>query len=786
MRRWRRLFVHLFIFFNFIESLFSARLLTRIVPESFRTTVQISQIDTRARLSMKMAVMGEIALIAFTSGFIGSPANEPILALVIALSIFYTTLVFLGQFWIRSRRKIELLKFFFRIYGFLQFSIGAGWGGIIISTLPHSNAVQMAQIYAILIGLISTAVFAGPITFSLLFWTPLVTGSMIALLLPASHTQIATLVGMVAYDVVSFILIIELSRKLVEREVGAIRIARLKEETEILLRDFQQGASDWLFELDDSLTIVNPSERFCEVARRRSSAMQVNLRNLLLDGDGSIFRHRDEAIDKLMAQLESHLPFRDMIVSIPFDGELRWWDLSAKPIFKESGELGCYRGVGRDITDLHRSRERVTYLARHDPLTTLFNRDMFAVALAQAIDEAEQMPAALLCVDLDYFKTVNDSFGHAVGDNLLRAAAERLCGCVRGRDMVFRLGGDEFAIIVPGVQRPEVASIAARIVEHLGQPFRIRSLTMTVGVSVGIAMLPNDARTPEGIHHCADLALYQAKVEGRGRFNFFNSDTQDAITRRIAIHADLKNTAIRNQLFLEYQPIVDLRTGAPVAMEALVRWRHPARGIISPGEFISIAEDSGLIGMIGKYVIDMACQAAAQLTQDLQVTINLSPRQLRDETLPDKIAEVMEQNGLGPGRIAFEITETCLLDVSGHSLDLLDRIRALGCEIILDDFGTGYSSFRPIHEYKFDRIKIAQALLEDVFLHTNGRVILETVINMGQRIGIDMIAEGIETESQAGLLRDLGCPYGQGYWFSRPISEVYLLENYGVSPTAVG
>lgn len=178
MRRWRRLFVHLFIFFNFIESLFSARLLTRIVPESFRTTVQISQIDTRARLSMKMAVMGEIALIAFTSGFIGSPANEPILALVIALSIFYTTLVFLGQFWIRSRRKIELLKFFFRIYGFLQFSIGAGWGGIIISTLPHSNAAQMAQIYAILIGLISTAVFAGPITFSLLFWTPLVTGSI--------------------------------------------------------------------------------------------------------------------------------------------------------------------------------------------------------------------------------------------------------------------------------------------------------------------------------------------------------------------------------------------------------------------------------------------------------------------------------------------------------------------------------------------------------------------------------------------------------------------------------
>lgn len=774
------------MFYNFRQLFRNKIFFSKLIPESFVTSVQISQIDTRARLSIKMAAIGEIALVAFTYSFIGGIVDRILIPFVFLLSICYGALIFIGQFWIRSRRKAELLKIFFRIYGALQFLIGFGWGGVIITTLPHSNSVQMAQIYAILIGLISTAVFAGPVTFSLLFWTPLVTGSMIALLLPGSHTSVATLVGIAAYDVVSFILIIELSRKLVEREVGAIRIARLKEETEILLRDFQQGASDWLFELDGSLTIVNPSERFCEVARRSASAMRINLRTLLLDGDGSIFRHKDEAIDKLMEQLESHLPFRDVIVSIPFDGELRWWDLSAKPIFRETGELACYRGVGRDITDLHRSRERVTYLARHDPLTTLFNRDMFAVALAQAINDAEQAPAALLCVDLDYFKTVNDSFGHAVGDNLLRAAAERLCGCVRGRDMVFRLGGDEFAIIVPGVQRPEVASIAARIVEHLGQPFRIRSLTMTVGVSVGIAMLPNDARTPEGIHHCADLALYQAKVEGRGRFNFFNSDTQDAITRRIAIHADLKNTAIRNQLFLDYQPIVDLSTGAPVAMEALVRWRHPARGIISPGEFISIAEDSGLIGMIGKYVIDMACQTAAQLTPGLQVTINLSPRQLRDETLPDKIAEVMAQNRLGPGRIAFEITETCLLDISGHSLDLLDRIRALGCSIILDDFGTGYSSFRPIHEYRFDRIKIAQALLEDVFLHTNGRVILETVISMGQRIGIDMIAEGIETESQAGLLRSLGCPFGQGYWFSRPISNVHLLQNYGVAGTSVG
>lgn len=757
-----------------------------LVPIEYRERVQIAQIDTRSRLSMKMGIVGDIVVSAFAYGFIDKRRTILIFFFVFLVLVCYSIIMWLGWLWKYTERKIYIFPKIHFGYCFVQFMLGFSWAGVIFFALPVSNSYQISQIYAILIGLVGTAVFAGPAIYSILFWTPLVIGSTIALLIQSNQIQISTMVGVVAFFALSFASIIELSRKLVEREVGAIRIARLKEETEILLRDFQQGASDWLFELDGSLAIVNPSERFCEVARRSASAMRINLRTLLLDGDGSIFRHKDEAIDKLMEQLESHLPFRDVIVSIPFDGELRWWDLSAKPIFRETGELACYRGVGRDITDLHRSRERVTYLARHDPLTTLFNRDMFAVALAQAINDAEQAPAALLCVDLDYFKTVNDSFGHAVGDNLLRAAAERLCGCVRGRDMVFRLGGDEFAIIVPGVQRPEVASIAARIVEHLGQPFRIRSLTMTVGVSVGIAMLPNDARTPEGIHHCADLALYQAKVEGRGRFNFFNSDTQDAITRRIAIHADLKNTAIRNQLFLDYQPIVDLSTGAPVAMEALVRWRHPARGIISPGEFISIAEDSGLIGMIGKYVIDMACQTAAQLTPGLQVTINLSPRQLRDETLPDKIAEVMAQNGLGPGRIAFEITETCLLDISGHSLDLLDRIRALGCSIILDDFGTGYSSFRPIHEYRFDRIKIAQALLEDVFLHTNGRVILETVISMGQRIGIDMIAEGIETENQAGLLRSLGCPFGQGYWFSRPISNVHLLQNYGVAGTSVG
>ncbi|GAN74437.1 signaling protein [Acidiphilium multivorum AIU301] len=306
---------------------------------------------------------------------------------------------------------------------------------------------------------------------------------------------------------------------------------------------------------------------------------------------------------------------------------------------------------------------------------------------------------------------------------------------------------------------------------------------MTIGASIGAAMLPSDANSPAGAHHCADIALYQAKVEGRGKFCFFDARTQDAISKRITIHTDLKSPAVRQQLFLEYQPIIDLRTGKPIAMEALVRWQHPVRGVINPTDFISIAEDSGFINVIGKHVIDMTCRSAALMTPNLEFAINLSPRQLRDEMLPDKISEVLRKNDIDGRRISFEITETCLLDVGGNSLGLLDKIRALGCRIVLDDFGTGYSSFRPLHNYDFDRIKIAQALLDDVFLSPSRQIILETVVAMGQRIGIDMIAEGVETEQQAALLRSLDCPFAQGFWFSRPISDTQLIREYGVANT---
>ena len=778
-----RLKAHIIHFCKNIETLLSRLSGLIIVPVQYRSAVQMAQIDTRSRLSSKMAVVGEIVLLAFAYGYVGKPRTASFFIFVILVSVSYGALVWLGQSWKRSQRKSKFVPNFHWGYCVTQFTLGAAWAGVVSAALPQADKDQLAQIYAILIGLVGTAVFAGPAIYSLLFWTPLVFGSTIALILPSAQTNGATLIGIFSFYFLTFVSIIELSRKMVEREVGTIRIAHHKEETEILLRDFQQGASDWFFELDRDLMIVNPSDRFCEVAQRSVTEMQISFHNLLLNGDGSIIRHRDDAIDKLMTHLEGHTIFRDAIVSIPFSGELRWWDLSGKPIFDESGSFVGYRGVGRDVTDLHRSRERVVYLARHDPLTSLLNREMFSIALEQSPHDADAMQTAILCVDLDYFKSINDSFGHGVGDNLLRAAAERLRSCVRERDMVFRLGGDEFAIILPEVERSDVELIAKRIIDHLAQPFRIRNLTMTIGASIGAAMLPTDANSPAGAHHCADIALYQAKVEGRGKFCFFDARTQDAISKRITIHTDLKSPAVRQQLFLEYQPIIDLRTGKPIAMEALVRWQHPVRGVINPTDFISIAEDSGFINVIGKHVIDMTCRSAALMTPNLEFAINLSPRQLRDEMLPDKISEVLHKNDIDGRRISFEITETCLLDVGGNSLGLLDKIRALGCRIVLDDFGTGYSSFRPLHNYDFDRIKIAQALLDDVFLSPSRQIILETVVAMGQRIGIDMIAEGVETEQQAALLRSLDCPLAQGFWFSRPISDAQLIREYGVANT---
>lgn len=756
------------------------------VPAQFRMAVQLAQIDTRARLSVKMAVVGEIVLIAFALGFVGTPGMTLFYGFTLFVSILYGILIWLGRTWRRHSRKKEIFTAFQRSYCTLQFLLGASWSGVIGSALPHADASQIAQIYAILIGLLSTAVFSGPALYSLLLWGPLVLGSTIALLAPGAGTDPATFIGILAYDILSFLSIVELNRKLMEREIGALRIAHLKEETELLLRDFQQGSSDWLFELDHDLKIVHPSDRFCQAAHRAARMMRIDLKTLLREGDHSLAAANDAGIGDLMAHLAAQAPFRDIIVSIPLGGEHRWWDLSGKPLFDAQGNFVGYRGVGRDVTALHRSRERITYLARHDSLTSLLNRDMFSKALEHAISRGDASGTAILCIDLDHFKSVNDNLGHRVGDCLLQVAAERLSACVRGKDMVFRLGGDEFAMILPGIQQIEIAVIAQRIVDNIAKPFRINDLTLTISASVGIAILPTDDDTPEGVHHCADLALYQAKADGRGRFRFFDAQYEDSISRRISIQTDLKEAASsRDQLFVEFQPIVDLKTGAPVSMEALVRWTHPVQGIISPSEFIPAAEDSGMIRMIGKRVINITCDTAGHLADNLSVAINLSARQLRDESLLDTILEALARNRMQGQRVEFEITETTLLEASGYNLGVLERIRELGCRIILDDFGTGYSSFRSLDAFGFDRLKIAQPLLDEVFEHPKRRVILESIVTMGLRIGIEVVAEGIETEQQAELLRGLGCPLGQGFLFSRPMSAALAIDRYGAaSPSA--
>lgn len=750
------------------------------VPASLRETVQLVQIDTRSRLSVKMAVVGETVLLAFAYGFIHKPGMRLFYGFVLLVSVAYGTLIWLGRIWRNSARKRHIFSGFQRNYCAVQLLLGVAWSGVIATALPHADTMQLAQVYAILIGLLSTAVFSGPALYSLMFWTPLVVGSTITLFPFQAHTALSTFIGIIAYDVLCFLTILELNRKLVEREVGALRIARLKEESELLLRDFQRGSSDWLFELDRNLMIVHPSERFCEVALRDDTSMQIRLETLLRNGDHSVARHGDDGIADLMSRFAGRTSFRDITVPVPLGGEIRWWDLSAKPIFDQAGDFAGYRGVGRDITDLYRSRERVVYLAHHDALTSLLNRDLFSSTLQRAITSGDGSETAVLCVDLDYFKSINDSFGHGVGDHLLRAAADRFSACVREKDMVFRLGGDEFAMVLPDVRRFEAALVAQRIVDSIALPFRINELTLSISASVGIAMLPTDADTPEEIHHRADLALYEAKTNGRGRFDFFDSSSEDAITRRIAIHNDLKDAVTRrDDLFLEYQPIVELHSGRSTSLEALVRWKHPIQGLIGPTDFIPAAEESGLIASIGAHVIKMTCCTAARLADDISVAINLSPRQLCDDSLLSTISEALERNELPGRRVEFEITETTVLEASGYNRGILDRIRALGCRIVLDDFGTGYSSFRSLDAFQFDRIKIAQPLLDDVVTHPKRRAILETIVAMGIRIGIDVVAEGIETKDQADLLRSFGCPLGQGFLFSRPIPESLAVRRFG-------
>jgi diguanylate cyclase (GGDEF)-like protein len=428
-----------------------------------------------------------------------------------------------------------------------------------------------------------------------------------------------------------------------------------------------------------------------------------------------------------------------------------------------------------DITDRRRSEERIAHLAHYDALTELPNRLMFQERLRHALEQTERdSQVAVLYIDIDGFKSVNDSLGHSVGDELLIGIAGRLRGCVGEAGIVARLGGDEFAIIRTQVKdQSELTELVGRIYAAIRAPFDCMDHQLMTDASIGIALASAGDNDLEQLVKNADLAMYAAKSSGRRTFRFFDPSLDARAKARHLLEIDLRQAVAERGFEIHYQPIVDLRTDTIAGCEALIRWRHPERGFVSPGEFIPIAEDIGLIDEIGDWVLNTACTEAASWPPDVRIAVNVSPTQFRSRTLPLKVAAALARSGLSPDRLELEITEAVLIQDHETAIETLNQLRALGVSIALDDFGTGYSSLSYLHRFPFDKIKIDRSFISNLS-EDRSLPILQAALGIAASQKMITTAEGVETESQRLLLRDLGCTQMQGYLFSaaKPASDI--------------
>ncbi|WP_295951619.1 EAL domain-containing protein [Rhodoferax sp.] len=467
-----------------------------------------------------------------------------------------------------------------------------------------------------------------------------------------------------------------------------------------------------------------------------------------------------------------------MLVPARVAGQLQWWSLTAKPLHDGAGQWQGWRGVGSDITAARQRELEMARLAHIDTLTGLANRYQFGKRLAGYFAPAASAgPCTLLLLDLDNFKTVNDSLGQAVGDQLLQEVAQRLQSVLDPLALLARLGGDEFALLLPGMlERPEAERLGAQMQDVLAQPWTANGHRIAVHASIGVGFAPVDADTAEQLLKVSDMALYAAKAAGRHTLRFFDPALALRAQQHLAVLSDLDQALQRGEFVLHYQPQVDLASGALLGFEALVRWQHPLRGLVSPLEFITVAEESGLIVPLGAWVLRQACVDAVGWPAHLRVAVNLSAVQFGNADVLAVVDNALQHSGLPSARLELEITESTLMHDSQAALAVLHALRAKGVRVALDDFGTGYSSLAYLRSFPLDKLKIDRSfvsILDAADGDSSAAAIVQTIVQLAQALHLETTAEGVETAAQFEQLRRMGCAQAQGYWIAKPMDAAH-------------
>ncbi|WP_296572323.1 EAL domain-containing protein [Phreatobacter sp.] len=589
-------------------------------------------------------------------------------------------------------------------------------------------------------------------------------GSVIGLIETGNSYVVFLTLLLLAYSWIVVQSVANSSRLFSERFRAEASLKERGEIIELLLNEFEQNGSDWLFDTDAGFAVVQHSARFGEVAGVAGQS---------LVGRRIVDMADEETGRALRLAIAKRQPFRDLDIQVEIAGEPRWWSLTAKPLADESGWHVGWRGVGSDITDRKLASQKVVWMARTDMLTGLPNRTRFRELAALRLETARRNgnSFALACLDLDQFKAVNDTLGHPVGDALLMAVSRDL-GDLAEPGVVFgRFGGDEFGMVISDfARRSDVLELAQRIIARISRSRTIDGARITVGASVGIAFGSGENDTVDDLIRNADLALYRAKDNGRGVVMVFDDTMHREAEERRLLQEDLRAALDGNQLRLAYQPIIDIRAGAIVGFEALLRWRHPQRGLLSPDAFIPIAEESGLIEPIGAWVLRRACLDAAAWPNPIRVAVNISPAQFGSAALLNHVAQALAVSHLPADRLEVEITEALFMNQMAESGRFLTDMRTLGIRIALDDFGTGFSSLGYLTRFPIQKLKIDRSFVSGAADPENRKAVVEAIVGIAASLGFVTTAEGVETAADLAWVRDLGCDQAQGFYFARTLS----------------
>lgn len=644
---------------------------------------------------------------------------------------------------------------------------------------PLAGPVELATVWTILAALVVggtlllNALPLGAVVFNLV----LMTASVVA------YWQVGNLVTIGAISCFAILLALsgfENARAYLMFKLSEFGLAEKDEVVSLLLREFEEGDADWLWQIDAGRRIFAASPRFAFAAGRDVNDIEGMPLTQLIAGKAWECGNLPPSLHILSEKLTKRESFSNLVVKVQNEDKTLWWELSASPKYDDAGVFTGFRGVGSDVTESRENAEKIARLARYDTLTGLPNRLQITEALDRALQEGEKWNSrcGFLMIDLDRFKSINDTLGHLVGDRLLAQVSLRLRSLMGKDEMCGRLGGDEFAVVMRDTgDGQRISELAGRIIDVLSRPYEVDQHTLFIGASIGSANGIRDGRTVEMLMRSADLALYRSKDEGGGRHNVYEPKLHSHAEERRIMEIALRKALEKDEFTLAYQPVVDAASESLVGFEALLRWHNPEFGQVSPSKFIPLAEDARLVVPIGNWVLHRACREAVSWPANVRVAVNVSAEQLYEADFVDTVVEALSETGLPPQRLELEVTESVFLREGSRAGETLDQILALGVGLSLDDFGTGYSALGYLSKTRFTTIKVDRSFVEGAARGLPESIaIIRAVVAMADSLGMSTTGEGAETEHEVKVIRDLGCKKIQGYFYGRPMGAEDVAE----------